>query len=1097
MRQPFPFWLRLPSWVLLAGLGLAAAPPTVDMVPAAAPPVLDGRLDDAAWQGKPKLSAFVLNKDDATATAQTEVLLTCDDRALYLGVRALEPNLDNLVTQASAAEAVRVWSDDVIEVFLDTRHDRYAYVHLGITANGITAAQRGSARGAADIELGATVATGREAAAWILEVAVPFSGLGAQPQAGEIWGLNLCRGRPKPGEYSSWAGVQGPFGQTDRFGLLRFPAPSGIAIASRGLAAPEGNANGRNVFTGSYRAPAAGTLCVEAASSLLPRLETRLAATAGQEVLFELPYRVQGAEGEQLRLQVTFADTTLYATTLPVSRLTASRVWITENPLYKELLGDSGPGLAAQGAIMWAHELVGYEMATFCLKYAQPYVLEEYYRNAARRNLRYIMNGDLLPKNTFSARDYADTYGLKFVLLGNTRAHAADRPIEGDYGWLFDPANQEVFLREIRDYLAGPYGKYVWAVMTADEFQEWQLTSGLRLRQKGPYPYLDEVDREVRERFGFGKFGLPTSLEDKDPCRWIAYRRWLNAAMLSFQKRLYETVKDVAPQVLVIGPDPLAAVMPLDYSGYSRYTDLMTNQLYPRHSRWEQDFAWITKTIVDLSGKPTLPCAHVENYGGAFTPDEAREMLSQVYRAGGQGFHLYLPDTAGKQRGRNDLRLDRNGSPPRWETVMGILDLAATTPRPTLPPARAALLYSNDAHMGEYLGEMKGREQYRWLFNLLGPIAGGWFKVIDDEQISRGDVTLSEYEVLYVPHARHQRRAVVQALRQYVQEGGVLVVLQPDAFTWDLDGTRLDDLRTELLGPGSENPRHQTVQATGAGPVKSLAAPLPLTYGRGTSPTLTAGASAILAYEDGQPAAVERTLGKGRVLYFGFDPLYQGTLNSPGWRAFFGALHAGLGQAVDLPIWRFTFPAIPAAEYKPPPGRCLTNNFVRWDTNEMIPLQNVPTAGTYTYSLPPDLRPDEGGTVDVPFAKGNLTDRRTCLDSKDAAYWDELARFAAGWKATGAFTITFDLGEAYPLDRVWLLFSGQLPALRVEGRVADQWRDLGGCSACTPKDKGDFPAVSLALDPQAPSVRQVRLSLGERPAGASLIIPEIEIWARD
>jgi hypothetical protein len=336
----------------------------------------------------------------------------------------------------------------------------------------------------------------------------------------------------------------------------------------------------------------------------------------------------------------------------------------------------------------------------------------------------------------------------------------------------------------------------------------------------------------------------------------------------------------------------------------------------------------------------------------------------------------------------------------------------------------------------------------------------------------------------------------VAALLEYVRGGGKLVVTQPTAFRLDVDGTKLDDVRGELLPAPGDNPLHQSVKATGFGPVKATAQSLPLIYGRGMTPSLDGGAKAFLVYEDGRPAAVARSVGKGTVYYFGFEPLWQRTLNDAGWRGYFRAFHAGLGQAVDLPIWRYTFPPIPAADLKPPAGRCLTNNFVMWVTNEMIPVTNVATNGTYTYSLPPDLRPDAGGTTNVPFASGNLTNRRLCVDVKDAPYWDTFAEFAAGWKTTAPFTITLDFGQPYPLDRIWLLFNGRLPAVTVEGLVNGQWQQLGQGASLTPENPGDYPAVTIPLDRKAPAVQQVRLNVAERPAGVQLIIPELEVWAR-
>ena len=405
--------------LLTLSLVPTAATPAADMVAAVVAPRIDGRLDDAVWQGKPRLGSFVLNDGAKPASAQTEVCITYDDRNLYLGVRAIEPNLKRLVTQASAAEASRVWNDDVLELFVDYNHDGYSYFHLGVTAAGIAAAQRGTTMSATDVDPGVTVATGRQADAWTLEIALPFSLIGAKPMAGEVWGLNVCRCRPQGPENSSWTGVQGSFCQAAEFGEIRFPSVSGLTLTNRGLAAPEGNTNHRNVFAGRYRATAAGALTIQVRSTALnTAAEQSVPLTAGEVAGFELPYQVAGEEGELLHLRVTLGNVPLYAKVLPVTRVTVPRVWQTAKPVYRELWGNDGPGMGAKGVIMWSHDIIDYEESVYCLKYAQPFVLEESYANAARRSFRYIMNGDLLPRNTFRARDYADKYGLKFILLG-------------------------------------------------------------------------------------------------------------------------------------------------------------------------------------------------------------------------------------------------------------------------------------------------------------------------------------------------------------------------------------------------------------------------------------------------------------------------------------------------------------------------------------------------------------------------------------------------------------------------------------------------------------------------------------------------------
>ncbi len=470
--------------------------------------------------------------------------------------------------------------------------------------------------------------------------------------------------------------------------------------------------------------------------------------------------------------------------------------------------------------------------------------------------------------------------------------------------------------------------------------------------------------------------------------------------------------------------------------------------------------------------------------------------MSQVYRAGGEGFHLYLPDTAGNQKGTHDMVIDRHGAWARWETIMGTLDNSRTINRPLLPESSAAILYSDDAYCAEFLGGSQGNDPYRWMFNLLGPAIRGWFTVISDSQIGRDEVDLASYDVIYLPMATYMRREIVEALTEYVENGGRLVVTQPSAFSWHLDGTEMSDARAELLFASGETTAHTSASVPKSCSILSLAAEMPVI---GSAAALQCGDGALpfLTYEDGNVAAAAKQVGRGMVYYFGFDPMTQNALSSEAWKSFWKAFHQAMGQETDLDIWRFTFPAVPAAEITPPAGRCLTNNYVIWDTNEMIPTANLPADGTYTYSVVPDYGIDEGGIENIPFAKGDLMDRRDCVKFNKGTFGEELQRSAVSWKATDPVTITFDLGAEYALDHIWVMYGNLVPSVTVEAQIGGEWRQIGAGESRPLTDNGDYPAVTVALDAAAPAVQHMRMTFAAREEGQVLLIPELEIWARN
>ena len=769
-----------------------------------------------------------------------------------------------------------------------------------------------------------------------------------------------------------------------------------------------------------------------------------------------------------------------------------SLIWHTTAPLYSELLGNTGTSISKQGVLMWAHYLYADKVEPYSIKLAQPYVLSNYYKNAARRNIHYFISRDTLKNNQYRVRDYADLLGLRYVLIGSPRS-IANAPQE-EQPWLADPKEQERYVQDLCETLK-VYKKYIWGVCPGDELVERQLRQGITIQRGRQKDLFLWADNAVRDRYGFGRFGMPTSLTDPDRFRWIAYRRWLNDRFLELQQNLYKSVKSIDPTVFVLSPDPQGQVEPLAYSRYSKWTDIFIHQLYPRLNPHEQDFAWITKTVVDLGGKPFMACAHVENYAASFNPEEVVELLSQVYRAGGQGFDFYLPDTKGLMTESGGNYLDRFGSWPRWDTIMGIIDRTAIDPLPKFPESKAAIFFSNDAHMGEYKGAEKGRWQYRWMFAFLGPIAGGWFNVIDDEQIASGEIDLKRFRAIYVPNAEFQRQEVGDAIFECVKAGGTLVVTQPAAFTFTVDGNRSTALRNQLYAKMSTAKAHQWVQSA-ASPSPGNAPQLPLPNLSGAEIENSQTVTPILRYENGEIAAITKRVGRGLVYWFGFDPMDEKALGYSEWREYWKVFHASLGFAVDQPIWRFTFPTPPGAKLEQPPGVCLTNNYVQWITNRMVPMKNAEIDGSYSYSLAPDLYPDQGGTKDVSFNKGNLTDRMRASLSPLKKLDDVLQAFAVGWKAQKEMSITFSFKKVFALNRVWLIFLDQLPPLRVEGLSDGNWVSLGEIGLVNAVDANDCPGITIALA-QTSKVSQMRIVFGAGDPAKPLIIPELEIWAQD
>jgi hypothetical protein len=125
-----PLMLRaLPLLLLTAGQG---EPRHYDAPHVAAPPDIDGRLDDAAWRSAPWSEPFVDIEGDRRPAPRlrTRVKLAWDDSTLYVAGEMEEPDLWATITTRDAV----IFHDNDFEVFLDPDGDAARYFELEVNA---------------------------------------------------------------------------------------------------------------------------------------------------------------------------------------------------------------------------------------------------------------------------------------------------------------------------------------------------------------------------------------------------------------------------------------------------------------------------------------------------------------------------------------------------------------------------------------------------------------------------------------------------------------------------------------------------------------------------------------------------------------------------------------------------------------------------------------------------------------------------------------------------------------------------------------------------------------------------------------------------
>lgn len=209
---------------LLAGRAAAITVPrpvqVCPLIPAEQAPVIDGSLDDPAWERARAMTPFWLRDGSAQAAQQTSARAVCDGTTIYLAIRCADDSIDGIVAERTGQDATAAWTDDSVELFIAPDAAKPEWYHLIITAAGGTYDARGEGNAEDfDMRLDHKVVIGERS--WTVEAAIELGSLFLERALqGHVMHFNVCRTRPASGELSSWSPTGLAFANRDRFGDL-------------------------------------------------------------------------------------------------------------------------------------------------------------------------------------------------------------------------------------------------------------------------------------------------------------------------------------------------------------------------------------------------------------------------------------------------------------------------------------------------------------------------------------------------------------------------------------------------------------------------------------------------------------------------------------------------------------------------------------------------------------------------------------------------------------------------------------------------------------------------------------------------------------
>ena len=182
--------------ILLAGL-LAAAlgyaqeavveggrEKSVSIVRTDTPPVIDGRLDDAAWRNAATIDDMhqLQPIEYAEASEHTVIYLTYTDEALYVGAMLYDSEPDQ-ITARILRQGELLWPDDYFSVTIDPFHNRRSGYRFLTNPNGVR--QEGLYANVTDQQwdwqgIWRTAST-RTDEGWMTEIEIPFRTISFDP----------------------------------------------------------------------------------------------------------------------------------------------------------------------------------------------------------------------------------------------------------------------------------------------------------------------------------------------------------------------------------------------------------------------------------------------------------------------------------------------------------------------------------------------------------------------------------------------------------------------------------------------------------------------------------------------------------------------------------------------------------------------------------------------------------------------------------------------------------------------------------------------------------------------------------------------------
>lgn len=183
---------------------------TIEAHRIAAPPKIDGELNESFWQTLPVADNFIEYSpwNGTTPEFQTRVMFAYDDQAFYIGAIMYDPHPDSICKELGRRDQIEQLNTDYISFDILPYNDALNMFEFKVSPANLQSDTKYSPVGQNvnwDAVWESAARITKEG--WIVEIKIPYSALRFPKAKEQVWGINMWRHLRRYNEWSTWCFV--------------------------------------------------------------------------------------------------------------------------------------------------------------------------------------------------------------------------------------------------------------------------------------------------------------------------------------------------------------------------------------------------------------------------------------------------------------------------------------------------------------------------------------------------------------------------------------------------------------------------------------------------------------------------------------------------------------------------------------------------------------------------------------------------------------------------------------------------------------------------------------------------------------------------